>query len=77
MLRLERRLNKLDREPDLDVPFDVACACDGAVSARRELRPRRRNVQWRSQTPGLSATTRRVAECIEGMCTVSRRMGFA
>ena len=34
-------------------------------------------IQWNSQTPGLSATNRKVAEWLEGICTVSRRIGFA
>ena len=33
-------------------------------------------VQWKNQTPGLSATTRSVTDWPEGTWTVSRRIGF-
>ena len=80
LLDLQWGLGEGHSEAGLQVPFDVACLrrCQECEEMRTAFLKRvgGGDVQWKSQTPGLSAMTRRVTECIEGTWTVSRRMGF-
>ena len=59
------------------MPFDVALNDMVRIEKACIGRKQTEDAQWKNQTPGLSATNRSVTEFIDGICTVSLRMGLS
>ena len=77
LLCLQGCFDELDSQSDFQMPFDVALNDKVRILNTRTRRKQTKDAQWKNQTPGLSATSRSVAECIDGICTVSLRMGLS
>jgi len=77
LLCLQGCFDQLHRQSDFQMPFDVALNDMVRIKKACTGRKQREDAQWKSHTPGLSATNRSVAECIDGICTVSLLMGLS